>query len=592
MFLRSKRRFKDGKEHRYWSIVENRRVAGDRVVQRQVLYLGEINDSQKAAWCRTIDVIGDESNQATQMAVFPEDRKPPALDCDVVQIRLSGLQLKRPRQWGACWLACELWEQLQLDDFWGARLRPSRKGTRRLNVLKTLVCYHLIDPGSEWRLHRHWYDNSAMGDLLGEDFALVQSSKLYRSLDQLLVHKKAFFSYLNKRWHELFGVSYEVLLYDLTSTYFESDPPTSGKRKYGYSRDKRSDCVQVVIALVVTPQGFPLAYEVLPGNTSDNTTLEDFLKKIEDQYGQANRVWVMDRGIPTEASLAVMRNADYPVHYLVGTPKGRLSKYEQRFLNLPWEQVRDRVDVKLLKDDGELYILARSHKRVHKERGMRRRRLKRLWHRLDELQRQKLTRDQLLLKLGAAKKDAGRAYGLVHISLPEPDQAINASTFTFALNKTKLRQVRQREGRYLLRSNLNGEDPAKLWEYYIQLTEVEQAFKELKHDLAIRPIYHQRDDRIDAHIFVAFIAYCLQVTLKHRLRTLAPGLTPRAALEKFASMQLVDVHLPTTDGRILILPRYTEPEKDEKLLLQRLQLELPAQPPPRISHTDSQRQSA
>lgn len=592
MFLRSKKRFKDGKQHRYWSIVENRRVAGDRVVQRQVLYLGEINDSQKAAWCRTIDVIGDEPTQATQMAVFPEDRKPPALDCDVVQIKLNGLQLKRPRQWGACWLACELWDQLQLDTFWGTRLRPSRKGTRWLNVLKTLVCYHLIDPGSEWRLHRHWYDNSAMGDLLGEDFALVQSSKLYRSLDQLLVHKKAFFSFLNKRWHELFGVSYEVLLYDLTSTYFESDPPASGKRKYGYSRDKRPDCVQVVIALIVTPQGFPLAYEVLPGNTSDNTTLEDFLKKIEDQYGQAKRVWVMDRGIPTEASLAVMRNADYPVHYLVGTPKGRLSKYEQRFLGLPWEQVRERVDVKLLKDDGELYILARSHKRVHKERGMRQRRLKRLWHRLGELQQQKLTRDQLLLKLGAAKKDAGRAYGLVHIHLPEPDQAVNASTFTFALNKTKLRQVRQREGRYLLRSNLNGEDPAKLWEYYIQLTEVEQAFKELKHDLAIRPIYHQRDDRIDAHIFVAFIAYCLQVTLKHRLRTLAPGLTPRAALEKFASMQMVDVHLPTTDGRVLILPRYTEPEKDQKLLLQRLQLELPAQPPPRISHTGPQRQSA
>lgn len=592
MFLRSKRRFKDGKEHRYWSIVENRRVAGDRVVQRQVLYLGEINDSQKAVWCRTIDVIGEESTQATQMAIFPEDRKPPALDCDVVQIKLSGLQLKRPRQWGACWLACELWDQLQLDAFWGTRLRPSRKGTRWLNVLKTLVCYHLIDPGSEWRLHRHWYNNSAMGDLLGEDFALVQSSKLYRSLDQLLVHKKAFFSFLNKRWHELFGVSYEVLLYDLTSTYFESDPPSSGKRKYGYSRDKRPDCVQVVIALIVTPQGFPLAYEVLPGNTSDNTTLEDFLKKIEDQYGQANRVWVMDRGIPTEASLAVMRNAAYPIHYLVGTPKGRLSKLEQRFLSLPWEQVRELVDVKLLKNDGELYILARSHRRIHKERGMRRRRLKRLWQRLGDLQQQKLTRDQLLLKLGAAKKAAGRAYGLVYIHLPKPDQAVNASTFTFTLNKTKLRQVRRREGRYLLRSNLNGEDPAKLWEYYIQLTEVEQAFKELKHDLAIRPIYHQRDDRIDAHIFVAFIAYCLQVTLKHRLRTLAPGLTPRAVLEKFACLQMVDVHLPTTDGRTLMLPRYTEPEKDQKILLQQLQLELPAQPPPRISHVDPQRQSA
>ena len=592
MFLRSKRRFKDGKEHRYWSIVENRRVADDRVVQRQVLYLGEINDSQKAAWCRTIDVIGEDPAQPKQMAVFPEDRKPPPLDCDVVQIKLSGLQLKHPRQWGACWLACELWDQLQLDRFWGPRLRPSRKGTRWLNILKTLVCYQLIDPGSEWRLHRHWYDNSAMGDLLGEDLALVQSSKLYRSLDRLLEHKKAFFSFLNQRWKDLFAISYEVLLYDLTSTYFESDSPKSGKRKYGYSRDKRPDCLQVVIALIVTPEGFPLAYEVLPGNTSDKTTLEDFLHRIEDQYGRANRVWVMDRGIATESSLAMMRNAEYPIHYLVGTPKGRLSKLEQRFLSLPWEQAREQVDVKLLKEDDEIYILARSKPRMHKERAMRQRKLKRLWQRLGELQQQKLTRDQLLLKLGAAKKDAGRAYGLVSIQLPDSDQPVNATTFTFALNLKKLKQVRRREGRYLLRSNLNGEDPAKLWEYYIQLTEIEQAFKELKHDLAIRPIYHQRDDRIDAHIFVAFIAYCLQVTLKHRLRALAPGLTPRAVLEKFASMQLVDVHLPTTDGRTLILPRYTEPEKDQKILLQQLRLKLPPQPPPRITQANSQKQTA
>ena len=592
MFLRSKRRFKDGKAHRYWSIVENRRVADDRVVQRQVLYLGEINDSQKAAWCRTIDVIGEDPAQPKQMAVFPEDRKPPPLDCDVVQIKLSGLQLKHPRQWGACWLACELWDQLQLDRFWGPRLRPSRKGTRWLNILKTLVCYQLIDPGSEWRLHRHWYDNSAMGDLLGEDLALVQSSKLYRSLDRLLEHKKAFFSFLNQRWKDLFAISYEVLLYDLTSTYFESDSPKSGKRKYGYSRDKRPDCLQVVIALIVTPEGFPLAYEVLPGNTSDKTTLEDFLHRIEDQYGRANRVWVMDRGIPTESSLAMMRNAEYPIHYLVGTPKGRLSKLEQRFLSLPWEKAREQVDVKLLKEDDEIYILARSKPRMHKERAMRQRKLKRLWQRLGELQQQKLTRDQLLLKLGAAKKDAGRAYGLVSIQLPDSDQPVNATTFTFALNLKKLKQVRRREGRYLLRSNLNGEDPAKLWEYYIQLTEIEQAFKELKHDLAIRPIYHQRDDRIDAHIFVAFIAYCLQVTLKHRLRALAPGLTPRAVLEKFASMQLVDVHLPTTDGRTLILPRYTEPEKDQKILLQQLRLKLPPQPPPRITQANSQKQTA
>jgi transposase len=589
MFLRDKKRFKDGKEHRYWSIVENRRVSGGRVAQRQVLYLGEINDAQRAAWCRSIEVLDEERGSSRQVALFPEDRTAPAIDCDVVQVRLNGLKLHRPRQWGACWLSCALWDQLQLDAFWQPRLAPSRKGTRWLNVLKTLVSYRLLDPGSEWRLHRHWYDRSAMGDLLGESVAIAHSHTLYRCLDKLLEHKEALFSHLQERWRCLFDARFDVLLYDLTSTYFESDPPDEGKRKHGYSRDKRPDCVQVVIALIVTPQGLPLAYEVLPGNTSDKSTLEEFLAKIENQYGKADRVWVMDRGIPTEQSLARMRQADRPVHYLVGTPKGRLSKLEKAFLSKPWSQVRERVDVKLLEQEEEIYILACSHGRMHKERAMRQRRLKRLWKRLGELQQQKLTRDQLLIKIGAAKKDAGQAYALVAIRLPAADQPVNEHTFTFALDREKLRRARRREGRYLLRSNLSAEDPAKLWTYYIQLTEVEQAFKELKSDLAVRPIYHQRDDRIEAHIFVAFLAYCLQVTLKQRLRALAPGLTSRAVLEKFSALQMVDVHLPTTDGRTLILSRYTEPEKDQQLLLQKLRLQLPEQPPPRITSADSAR---
>ncbi len=581
MFLRAKVRKKDGKLHRYWSVVESRRTADDRVLQRQVLYLGEINDSQKAAWTRAIKVFADDG-EAQQVAIFPDDRTVPQLECEAVHIRLSELSLHRPRQWGACWLALELWGQLDLDGFWSPRLPPSRQGTRWLNVLKTLATYRLIEPGSEWRLHRHWYHHSALGDLLGEDEGVAQSDTLYRCLDKLLAHKKAFFSYLRGRWQDLFGARFEVLLYDLTSTYFESDPPGVGKRQFGYSRDKRFDCVQVVIALVVTPEGFPLAYEVMPGNTADNTTLADFLDRIETQYGKAERIWVMDRGIPTEDVLARMRSAETPIRYLVGTPKGRLSKLEKVFLTKPWEQVREAVQVKLLEQEEELYVLARSEGRRNKERGMRRRRLKKLWRRLHELQRQRLVRDQLLLKLGAAKKEAGRVYGLVAIRLPDSGQEVNAQTFTFALRKDKLREVRRREGSYLLRSNLVGEDPAELWRYYIQLTEIEQAFKELKSDLAIRPIYPQTDERIEAHIFVAFIAYCLQVTLKYRLKVLAPGLTPRAALEKLMPMQMVDVRVPTTDGRVLILPRYTQPDSDQKLLLSRLKLTLPDQPPPRI----------
>ena len=272
-----------------------------------------------------------------------------------------------------------------------------------------------------------------------------------------------------------------------------------------------------------------------------------------------------------------------PIHYLVGTPKGRLSRLEQAFLGRPWEQVRDTVQVKLLAQDGELYILARSAKRVDKERAMRRRRLKKLMRRLGDLRQQKLSRDQLLIKIGAAKKEAGRAYALVVIRLPKKDQAVTPETFTYGLRKNRLREVRRREGRYLLRTNLSDDDPARLWRLYVQLTEIEQAFKELKGDLAIRPIHHQLDHRIEAHIFVAFIAYCLQVTLKQRLRALAPGLTPRAVFEKLKTMQMVDVHLPTTDGRHIILPRQTQPETDQQILLQKLKLTLPPQPPPRIT---------
>lgn len=583
MFLRATKRFKDGKEHRYWSIVENRRCRGNRIVQRQVLYLGEINDVQHHGWCKTIEVLEEGQRQAHQVALFSEARPEPDLDQATVQVKLRELQLHRPRRWGACWLACELWDQLALDAFWSDRLGCSRQGTRWLNVFKTLVCYQLIEPGSEWRLHREWFEQSAMGDLLGEDFTLMQKDKLYRCLDKLLGHKRDFFSYLKGRWQLLFHARFDILLYDLTSTYFECDPPEEeGLRRYGYSRDKRPDCVQVVIALIITPEGFPLAYEVVPGNTSDKTTLADFLKKIEAHYGKSERVWVMDRGIPTEETLEQMRQSDPPISYLVGTPRGRLTALEKAFLGKPWEHARESVSVKLLAQEDELYILAKSEGRLHKERAMRRRKLKRLWKRLHELQQQKLTRDQLLVKLGAAKKEAGRAYFLVELRLPQDDEDLKANGFRFKLHKDKLRKVRRREGHYLLRSNLTQSDPARLWQYYIQLTEIEQAFKELKGDLAIRPIYHQLDERIEAHIFVAFVAYCLQVTLKQRVRALAPGLTPRAVLDKFAAVHMVDVHLPTTDGRYLVLPRYTQPEKDLQLLLKQLQLKLPTQPSPKI----------
>lgn len=587
MFLKCHRRFKDGKEHHYFSIAEKRRCSGGRVVDRHVLYLGEINDSQKEEWLRCIEVFDVESRQQRRLALFPEDRPIPDHAAEFgVQVRLSEFRLHRPRQWGACWAFCRIWEELRLDQFWQQRLPQSREGTSWYHVLMVLAAYRLIDPGSEWRLHRQWYQQSAMGDLLGEDFGVAEKNTLYRCLDKLLEHKEALFSFLVDRWRDLFGATYDILLYDLTSTYFESDPPFAegDKRKYGYSRDHRPDCVQVIIALVVTPEGFPLTYEVMAGNTADKTTLPGMVEKMETRYGKARRIWVMDRGIPTEEHLAGLRQKG--MGYLVGTPKGRLSQLEQALLGQPWQQARENVAVKLLAQQEELYVWVESQARVSKERAMRRRKLKRLWVRLKDLQRMRPSYETLLMKLGAAQQDAGRVAALTELELPEPPpkgQRTRRVDFTFKLDKAALRGVRRREGRYLLRSNLTDMNPSRLWEFYLQLVEVEAAFKNLKGDLAIRPIHHQLENRIEAHIFVAFLAYCLHVSLKEQLRRKAPGLTVRQVLEKLSAMQMLDVHFPTTDGRELIFTRYTQPETDQQLLLGRLGWTLPDQPPPRIT---------
>jgi len=582
MFLRKTPRKKDGKTHDYWSVVENKRVAGGRVVQRHVLYLGEINSSQAAVWRKAIEVLDDDAGHPRTLALFPEDRCAGiAPDRSVVQLRLSDMRLCRPRQWGACWLAGQLWRELELDRFWADRLPPSRKGTQWDQVLQVLVSYRLIAPGSEWKLHRDWFGKSAMADLLEADFGLAEAHKLYACHDLLLRHKADLFSHLMARWRDLFGANFDVLLYDLTSTYFEinaSEVAEGDKRRHGYSRDKRPDCPQVVIALVVTTDGLPLAYEVLPGNTADSKTLRTFLSKIEKQYGKARRVWVMDRGVPTEAVLAEMRASDPPVQYLVGTPKGRLNRLEKHLIEKPWQKARAGVEVKLLAQDDELYVFAQSADRVAKERAMRRRQLKWLWARLGKLAAMNVKREEMLMKLGAARSKAPTAWRLVEVALDKESAAL-----TFSLNRQKLRIARRREGRYLLRTNLTDKDPAVLWQYYVQLVAVEEAFKNLKGDLAIRPIFHHDESRIEAHIFIAFLAYALQVTLTRRLHALAPGLTARSALEKFAAVQMIDVHLPTTDGREIVLTRYTQPEPELQLLINQLKLTLPSQPPPKIT---------
>ena len=330
MFLRSTNRKKDGKDHRYFSIVENRRLPGGKTAQRMVLYLGGINDRQQAAWRKTLEVFDEAEQRFTTMSLFPEDRELPADAVDSAQVRLSGLELRRPRVFGNCWLACELWRQLGLDEFWRQRLTQGRETVSWEKVLRLLVANRLIDPGSEFRVHRQWYVDSAMDELLESSFSVAGKDRLYRCLDRVLEHKQALFVFLKQRWADLFAADFEVLLYDLTSTYFEGEMERNPKAKRGYSRDGRPDCAQLVIALVVTPDGFPLAYEVMNGNTADCSRLRDFPRKIETTYGKARRVWVMDRGIPTEAILKEMREPERQTFYLVGTPKGRINQHEKK----------------------------------------------------------------------------------------------------------------------------------------------------------------------------------------------------------------------------------------------------------------------
>jgi transposase len=596
MFLRSHSRKKNGKPHRYWSVVESRRLDGGTAQQRQVLYLGEINDTQQAAWRKTISVFDEDRGESRALSLFPDDRPIPADAVDSVSVVLSEMKLLRPRSFGDCWLGCLLWRELHLDVFWRDKLSAHRGGVRWEAVLQLLVVNRLCDPGSEFAVHRRWFLGSAMDQLLGVDFAVAGKDRLYRCLDLLLSHKDELCKHLVERWKTLFDAKFDVLLYDLTSTYFEGNCEQIPKAKHGYSRDGRPDCRQVVIALVVTTDGLPLAYEVLAGNTLDHSTLKDFLDKIQTLHGKARRVWIMDRGIPTKATLQQMQ--DEKIGYLVGTPRHLLKAMEKDLLDKPWEQVHDGMRVKLLEQKGALFVLAQSQDRRKKENAMRRRKLKTLLKGLNQLRsqmipkprRRKITRDHLLRRVAVLRKTAGRIASFITVHEPGPSEEVNRQSFSYRFDHEAWKASMERDGSYILRAWLPGEDwPAgiqkqapALWQWYMQLTHVEEAFKTLKSDLHLRPIHHQLESRVEAHILVAFMGYCLQATLRRKLQSHAPGLTPREALKELRSIQMVDVHFPTTDGRTLILPRFTEPEPSQRMILEKLNVSLPAQPPPRI----------
>jgi transposase len=592
MFLRCHCRKKNGKLHRYWSVVESRRLAGGQSAQRQLLYLGEINDSQEAAWRKSIEVFDEDKRQAGQAALFPADRPIPADEVNALSLVMSDIRLLRPRSFGDCWLGCQLWRELGLDRFWQEQLDDQRGNVPWEKVLQLLAVNRLCQPASEWAVHRRWFVQSAMGQLLDCDFAVADKDRLYRCLDRVLAHKDALCRHLVERWKTLFDARFDILLYDLTSTYFEGQSQKIPKARHGYSRDGRGDCRQVVIALVVTTDGLPLAYEVLAGNRADKTTLGLFLAKIQSMYGKARRVWIMDRGIPTEATLKQMRAEE--VAYLVGTPRAMLDKLEKDLADKPWEQVHQGMKVKLLEQEGELYVQAASDDRRKKENAMRRRKLKKLARGLNRLRRgfkrRTISRDQVLRRVAVLRKQAGRAGSFLKIREPATDEPVNRATFTARLDKAAWKRAMRHDGHYILRACIPFEQwPAGmqkqapvLWKWYMQLVRVEEAFKTLKGELSLRPIHHQLQSRVEAHILVAFLGYCLSSSLRMKLIKAAPGLTPRSALQSLSSIQMLEVQVPTSDGRTLVMPRYTEPETQQKMILEALKLTLPPQPPPRI----------
>ena len=617
MFLKANKRRKDGKVHVYWSLMESVRV-GRRVFQRQALYLGELNDSQRAGWQHAVEAF-DEKGEAQQLKLFPEDRAPAGADGQVVKIRMDALSVRNLRNWGEIWLGLELWNRLGLDEFWTPRLEPGRKGTDWLAILKSIVLYRLTDPGSELRMHSQWLANTAVSELLGAG-ALSGRSTLYNCLDRVLwpfeewrkprgerrnSFKDELFQFLRGRWAGLFGSTCDVVLFDLTSTYFEVDGTkalASDLQRYGYSRDKRGDCLQVVVALVLTPDGFPLAYEVYPGNTSDKGTQMAFIRKLESQYGKIGNLWLMDRGVPTEETLREMREGGY--QYLVGAPRGHLGILGDKLEEAAWEEVQPGIRVKVARPvdengkEGDTFVLTQSDARSLKEVSMRIKKLRGAMKTLRALDarigrtkwcpapplKRALSRDELISRLAVAKSKAGRAWKLISITIPTEGAPVTPTTFQWQLDWPRIREARSRdEGTYLLRTNLADCDPKHLWKKYMLQGEIEHAFRELKNDLGLRPIHHRLDDRIEAHIFTAFMALCLLSTLRALSRASAPGLTPRQIIDKFKTIKMVDVILPATDNRTVILPRHIDPRPDTALLLAQLGLTLPSQPPSKVS---------
>jgi transposase len=590
MFLRSHGRSKDGKDHTYWSLVETVRTpSGPR--QKTLCYLGELNSSTQARWLKTVEVF-NEQGEAQQLKLFPSHVETPAEDPQVARVVLNRVRLERTRQFGACWLGLELWKRLELDRFFAAAVDDDPADVPWSRVAALLGINRLCAPGSELAVEQRWYPSTALDDLLGIEEGKINDTRLYRCLDRILPHKTKLERHLKQRYGELFGAEFDVLLYDLTSTYVEGAAEANPMMRRGYSRDHRPDCEQMVIALIVNSEGFPFSYETFDGNRADVSTMETILRMVERKYGKARRLWVFDRGIVSEENLAAIRKRGG--QYLVGTPRSQMKQFEAELLNKEhWTQVRPEVEVKkiAIPQGEETYILCRTAGRKEKEKAIRSRFSTRMETALKGLEKAITTgrlkdRNKMERRLGRIQARHPQVNDLYDVGLRETAAGVR---LFWQIKEDRKTWRESREGAYLLRTNLQAGSAEELWSKYMQLTEAEAAFRSLKGELSIRPLFHQKEPRVKAHVMVAFLGYALRVTLKHLLKrrpAIIPEpslsgvdnvqpLSPMKALALLSTLQSADVVLPTTDGREVRLRRVTEPDAEQKSLLHQLRLSLP-----------------
>jgi transposase len=597
MFLRSHGRSKDGKDHTYWSLVETVRTP-DGPRQRILCYLGELNSGAQARWLKTIEVF-NEQGEAQQLKLFPAHVEPPADDPQVARVLVDRVRLERTRQFGACWLGWELWKRLGLEGFFQQALDSDPADVPWSRVAAVLAISRLCAPGSELAIEERWYPSTALDDLLGIEEGKINDTRLYRCLDRMLPQKTALERHLKQRYGELFAAEFDVLLYDLTSTYVEGLAEKNPMMRHGYSRDHRPDCKQMVIALIVNSEGFPFSYETFDGNRADVSTMETILRMVERKYGKARRIWVMDRGIVSEENLAAIRKRGG--QYLVGTPRSQMKQFEAELLKDDWSRVRPEVEVKqvAIPQGEETYILCRTASRKEKEKAIRKRFSTRMELALQRLQKtiaagRLKDRNKMERRLGKIQARHSQVNDLFEVALRDTPEGVR---LFWEIKKERKTWRDLREGAYMLRTNLTAGSAEEFWSKYMQLTEAEACFRVLKSELSIRPLFHQKEPRVKAHVMVAFLGYALWVTLKHLLKQRpaivpqpsasgvdnAEPLSPTKALALLSTLQSADIVLPTTDGREIRLRRVTEPTTEQKSLLRQLGLSLPQRLNPKCS---------